>query len=135
MKKIVSLLHLTSSINKLNLRTTAIAGALITLLFSGCTLGPDFTRPPSPDTKSYTTGKPSNRITTTSSESGAAQTLALGKDIQGQWWTLFRSPALTKLIEQAMKRSPDLQAALSALTEAQENASAKQGSLFPALDL
>ena len=34
-----------------------------------------------------------------------------------------------------MKRSPDLQAALSALTEAQENASAKQGSLFPALDL
>ena len=53
------------------------------MLFSGCTLGPDFTRPASPDTKSYTTGKQSNRITTTSSESGAAQTLALGKDIQG----------------------------------------------------
>ena len=104
--------------------TLGIAAITITMLFSGCTLGPDFTRPPSPDTKSYTTGKPSNRITT----------LALGKDIQGQWWTLFRSPALTKLIEQALKRSPDLQAALSALTEAQENAYAKQGSLFPALD-
>ena len=47
------------------------------MLFSGCTLGPDFTQPASPDTKSYTAGKPSNRITTTSSESGAAQTLAL----------------------------------------------------------
>jgi NodT family efflux transporter outer membrane factor (OMF) lipoprotein len=135
MKNIVGLLQLTSSIDKINLRTTAIAGTTtVMMLFSGCTMGPDFSRPPSPDTKSYTTGKPSNRITTTSSESGAAQTLALGKDIQGQWWTLFRSPALTKLIEQALKRSPDLQAALSALTEAQENASAKQGSLFPALD-
>jgi len=134
MKKTVSLLQLTLFIDRLNLRTTAIASALITMLISGCMLGPDFTSPPSPDTKSYTTGKQANRITTTSSKSGAAQTLALGKDIQGQWWMLFRSPPLTKLIEQAMKRSPDLQATLSALTEAQENASAKQGSLFPALD-
>ena len=135
MNKILTHLQLNLALDRLNLPTSAIAGALIIMLFPGCTLGPDFTRPASPDTKSYTTGKQSNRITTTSSESGAAQTLALGKDIQGQWWTLFRSPALTKLIEQAMKRSPDLQAALSALTEAQENASAKQGSLFPALDL
>jgi len=134
MKKTVSLLQLTLFIDKLNFRTTTIAGALITMLASGCMLGPDFASPPSPDTKSYTTGKPSNRITTTSSESGAAQSLALGKDIQGQWWTLFRSPPLTKLIEQAMKRNPDLQSALSALTEAQENASVQQSSLFPALD-
>ena len=134
MKKIASLLPLTLFIDKLNFRTTTIASALITLLTSGCMLGPDFTSPPSPDTKSYTTDKPSNPITTTSSESGAAQSLALGKDIQGQWWTLFRSPPLTKLIEQAMKRNPDLQAALSALTEAQENASVQQSSLFPALD-
>ena len=96
MKKTVSLLQFTSSINS-SLRITATTGTLITMLFSGCTLGPDFTRPPSPDTKSYTTGKPSNRITTTSSESGAAQSLALGKDIQGQWWTLFRSPPLTSI--------------------------------------
>ena len=61
MKKIVSPLHLFSSISNLNLRTTAITVALITLLFSGCALGPDFTSPPSPDTKSYTTGKQSNR--------------------------------------------------------------------------
>lgn len=130
MKKIAGLSQLTPSIDKPNLRTTAIAGALMAALFSGCTLGPDFTRPESPDTKSYTVDKQSNRFTA----SGTAQSLALGKDIQGQWWTLFRSPPLTALIGQAMKRSPDLQAALSALTEAQENAAAKQGSLFPALD-
>ncbi len=134
MKKIASLLPLTLSIDKLNLRTTTLASGLIALLASGCMLGPDFTSPSSPDTKSYTTDKPSNLITTTSSESGAAQSLALGKDIQGQWWTLFRSPALTKLIEQAMKHNPDLQAASSALTEAQEKASVQESSLFPTLD-
>ena len=130
MKKSVRLLLA----DRLNLQTTPVAGVLMMLLFSGCTLGPDFTRPASPDTHSYTPGKQSNRITTTSSESGAAQTLALGKDIQGQWWTLFRSPPLNNLIRQAMKRNPDLQAALSALTEAQENASVQQSSLLPALD-
>ena len=134
MKKIVSLSPFILSINKLNLRTTPLSIAAIPLLISSCMLGPDFTSPPSPDTQSYTTDKPSDRITTTSSESGAAQSLALGKDIQGQWWTLFRSPPLTKLIEQAMKHNPDLQAASSALIEAQEKASVQQSSLFPALD-
>jgi outer membrane protein TolC len=121
----------TAHINKL----TAIVFVTIPLLLCGCALGPDFTRPAGPDTQSYTTDKPSKRISTPSSTTGAAQSLALGKDIQGQWWTLFRSPALTQLIAQAMQRSPDLQAALSALTEAQETALAKQGSLFPALDV
>ena len=134
MKKIVSLSPFTLSINQFNLQTAPLLIAAIPFLISGCMLGPDFTSPPSPDTKSYTTDKPSDRISTTSSESGAAQSLALGKDIQGQWWTLFRSPPLTKLIEQAMKHNPDLQAASSALIEAQENASVQQSSLFPALD-
>lgn len=134
MNKIAGLLQSTPPLDKLSSRTIALTCALITALFSGCMLGPDFTSPPGPDTKSYTTGKPSDHITTTSSPSGAAQSLALGKDIQGQWWRLFRSPPLTKLIEQAMKRSPNLQAALAALSEAQENATAKQGSLFPAMD-
>ena len=136
MKNPFSLLRLNLSPTKLDLSTAFFAGSVtITLLICGCTLGPDFSRPESPDTKSYSTGKASNRITTASSESGPAQSVTLGKDIQAQWWTLFQSPALTKLIAQAMKHSPDLQAALSALTEARENASAKQGSLFPALDL
>ncbi len=135
MKKLASLLPYRSAMDKLNLRITALAGmAIITTLFSGCMLGPDFTSPPGPDTEGYTPGKQAKRITTKSSKSGAAQSLALGKGIQGQWWTLFRSPPLTKLIGQAMKHSPDLQAALSALTEAQENTSVQQSSLFPALD-
>ena len=132
MKKIACLLAVTFFNDKLNSRITIYLG-LLTILISGCTLGPDFIRPKSPEVKSYLPGKSSTKITTTSSESVKAQSLAMGKDIEGQWWTLFRSPALTKLIELTIKHNPDLQTALATLNQAQENATAKQGSLFPSL--
>ncbi|MGZ8225423.1 MAG: efflux transporter outer membrane subunit [Methylococcaceae bacterium] len=121
---------MTSLTNDIMASATAIT---IALLFSGCTLGPDFQRPISPDVNSYTAKKTAAQISPEPS-SGAIQYLASGKDIPGQWWTLFRSPQLNSLIEQGLKHSPDLQAAQAALTEAQENTIAKQGSLFPALD-
>jgi len=135
MKKITVLSGLTPSSDYSIMRTLAITGAItVTMLNSGCMLGPDFKRPASPDVKSYTTKAQSDSIASTSSATGTTQSLALEKDIPGLWWTLFRSPELTKLIERSIARNPDLQAAQAALTEAYENASAKKGSLFPALD-
>ena len=107
----------------------------LTLLITGCTLGPDFKSPESPDTDSYTVDKSSNHLSTTTSKSGAAQSISIGKEIEGQWWTLFNSPALTQLIAQALEKNPNLQAASYALTQAQETAIAAQSSLFPTLDI
>jgi NodT family efflux transporter outer membrane factor (OMF) lipoprotein len=81
-------------------------------------------RPDSPDTQSYTSEKPHIN----------GQNLQIGKEIPAQWWMLFRSPQLGKLIEQALKHSPDLQAAQNALTEASELAIAKNSGLFPSVD-
>jgi NodT family efflux transporter outer membrane factor (OMF) lipoprotein len=134
MKKIACLLTVTLFTDKLNSRIAVYLG-LLTILISGCTLGPDFIRPKSPEVKHYLSGKPSATITKSPSELIANQSLAMGKDIEGQWWALFRSPALTKLIEKAIKHNPDLQTALASLNQAQENATAKQGSLFPSLDV
>lgn len=103
-------------------RTATLAGAL---LFSGCTLGPDFAPPASPDVKNYLSKEEAVN---------ARQNLAAGKDIPGLWWTVFRSSALTALIDRAIKHNPDLQAAQATLTQAKETAVAKEGSLFPALD-
>lgn len=115
-----------------NTRTAIATPTLaLALLCSACTLGPDFVHPASPTVKSYT-GK--DESAATFSAAGKAQSLSPGKDIAGQWWKLFRSEELTKLINQAITHSPDLQAAQAALVEAQENASAKEGSLLPALD-
>ena len=54
-----------------------------------------------------------------------------GLDIPGQWWTLFHSPALNALVDQAIAANPTLPAAQAALRQAWENVYAAQGSLFP----
>jgi NodT family efflux transporter outer membrane factor (OMF) lipoprotein len=55
-------------------------------------------------------------------------------DIPGQWWTLFRSPELDSLVQQALEANPGLQAAQAALRVAQENYLAQRGALFPTVD-
>ncbi len=106
-----------------------------TLLIGGCTLGPDFKSPQGPDIKSYTPETASGQIITSGSTSAKSQSVVFGKELQGQWWTLFNSPALTQLIGRALQKNPDLQSASYALTQAHESTLAMQGSLFPALDL
>jgi len=54
-------------------------------------------------------------------------------DIPGQWWTLFHSKPLNRVIEQALKANPDLEAAQAALRGAWENVYAQQGTLFPSV--
>lgn len=93
--------------------------------FSGCTLGPDFKPPANPEVKRYGDDKLTGQ---------SVKNMAFGKDMTGQWWTLYRSKPLTALIEQAVKHNPDLQAAEATLRQAQETAVAKVGSLFPGLD-
>ena len=58
MKKIACLLTVTLFTDKLNSRIAVYLG-LLTILISGCTLGPDFIRPKSPEVKSYLPGKSS----------------------------------------------------------------------------
>ena len=51
-------------------------------------------------------------------------------DIPGQWWTLFRSPELNALVEEALRANPDVTAAQAALRQANELVYADQASLF-----
>ncbi len=55
----------------------------------------------------------------------------MGRDIQGDWWTLLHSPRIDALAAQALKNSPTLAAAQATLRQAKENVRAEQGSLFP----
>src|SRR6185437_3430639 len=57
------------------------------------------------------------------------------RDIPGQWWTLFHSPQINSLIEQALQKNPSLQAAQASLRQAQENVYAEEGVLLPTADL
>jgi NodT family efflux transporter outer membrane factor (OMF) lipoprotein len=65
---------------------------------------------------------------------GAPQTIQAGGDIPGQWWRLFHSAQLDRLIDEALRANPNLAAAQAALREAQEYASAEQGYLYPSVN-
>lgn len=107
--------------------------SLLCIALAGCTVGPDFTRPDVPANADYSREKLSATAKADIDAGGAAQRLIAGMDIPGQWWTLFRSPALNALVEEALRANPDVTAAQAALRQANELVYADQASLFPSV--
>ena len=60
---------------------------------------------------------------------GASQHLDTAMDVPYDWWTLYRSPYLDQLVQQAFQHNPSIEAAQAALGQAQEFANAQQGIL------
>jgi NodT family efflux transporter outer membrane factor (OMF) lipoprotein len=101
------------------------------LALAACTVGPDFKPPPAPAVSGYTPQPLPAGTIATGVRGGDPQHFVRGMDIPGQWWTLFHSQPLNRLIEQALRANPDLDAAQAALREAKENLAAGEGGLFP----
>jgi outer membrane protein TolC len=108
------------------------AALLTALLVAGCAVGPDFHTPAALALDRYTEGETPSATVAAATRGGAQQRLDLGRDIAGDWWTLFRSPRLTALVEQALRANPDL-AAQATLREAEEDLRAGEGSLLPTI--
>ena len=104
-----------------NTKALLLAGLVLT----GCTVGPDFHKPPAPAATGYT----EERI------HPDGQVLAAGADIPADWWTLFHDPAFDTLVRQALANNPDLQSAGAALRVAMEGLKAGQGLQYPAVAL
>ena len=67
---------------------------------------------------------------------GTEQQIIPDTDIPAEWWTLFKSPQLDKLIKTALEQNPNLAAADAALRVAQENVNAQiGGQYFPSVGL
>ena len=107
------------------------AGAVL----SGCAVGPDFREPAAPGINSYTpSALPPNTVSSPVT-GGEAQHFAHGQEIPSEWWELFHSEQLDRLIRQALAGSPTLEAARAALREAQENLRARTGTVYyPGVD-
>jgi len=105
------------------------AGLAAILTVGGCMVGPNYHRPAPPQAAGYAPGILAPEVT-----GAAAQSFEPGADIPGQWWALFQSPALNRLVEQSLKANPDLQAAQAALRAARETYLAQRGALFPSVD-
>ena len=108
---------------------------LLAAALTGCSVGPDYRTPAAPDSARFTEAPLPVRTVRAATLGGAAQNLAQGRDIPGDWWTLFHSSQVTKLVNQALQANPNVAAAQATLREARENTRAEVGSLFPQLGL
>jgi NodT family efflux transporter outer membrane factor (OMF) lipoprotein len=100
-------------------------------LLAGCAVGPNFKTPEAPTVKSYTPNPVSTTSNATNVPGGEAQRFVAGRDIAGDWWTLFHSAPLNALIERSLKANPNLKAAQAALVVARENVKAQYGAYYP----
>ena len=100
-------------------------------VLSGCAVGPDYTPAASPRSAGYTPRGVPAATASAPVALGAAQTFAVGQAIQADWWALFKSPALNRLIAKAFAANPNIEAAKASLRVAQENALAQRGYFFP----
>ena len=103
-------------------------------LAAACAVGPDFTRPETTPPDRYTETPLPAQTVATPSKSGAAQSFVSAEDLPAEWWKLFASPELDRLIRQGLQNHPSMTAARAALAKAREDLRAVQGSvLFPAV--
>ena len=106
-----------------------IVGSLLMAL-TACAVGPNFKRPTPPAATGYGSALPDANATI-GGAGGDSQRFVEAMDIPGQWWTLFRSPELNRLVEQALAGNPNVAAAQAALRQAHELYLVQRTSFFP----
>lgn len=108
----------------------------LVMMIAGCAVGPDFKSPDSPKLTRYTEKNiPDQMVSTPNVPGGSGQTFEHDADIPDQWWKLYKSPELDKLVELALQKNPTLGAADAALRAAQITATGQVGALFPSIGL
>jgi NodT family efflux transporter outer membrane factor (OMF) lipoprotein len=112
------------------MRFRQLIAVALSLAVPACAVGPNFKRPTPPDAADY--GSASQRETgATEGADGQAQRFVVGMDIPSQWWTVFGSPDLNRLVVQALAANPNVGAAQAALKQAHESYLAQRTSFFP----
>jgi NodT family efflux transporter outer membrane factor (OMF) lipoprotein len=111
-------------------RAVALAGFAFV---ASCAVGPNFHRPTAPAVNGYTPEPLASRTAKANVAGGEAQRFVQGMDIPGQWWTLFHSEPLNRLVEEAIRNNPNIEEARQALRVARENVAAQKGSFYPSV--
>ena len=106
--------------------------ALCAGILAGCAVGPDFKRPEPPQVSGYTAMALPVQTASAPVSLGGAQRFVVGGVVPAAWWQELGSTRLNELIEQALKASPTLEAAMAALRQAQQTYEAQAGAtLYP----
>ena len=112
------------------MRPPYLALAVVAAGLSACAVGPDFKRPEPPAAADYGTA---SKQAETAPADGATQRFVSGMDLPAQWWTLFKSDKLSRLVDKAMKANPNVTAARAALRQSHELYSAQWATFLPSV--
>ena len=109
------------------LEKSAVLALALPLLAGACMVGPDFERPETTKTTTYTA--------TGDAPLPADQSLVRGGALDGNWWSEFRAPGLDSVVDLAIADNQDIAAARARVAAAQEAVKAATGALLPQLSL
>jgi NodT family efflux transporter outer membrane factor (OMF) lipoprotein len=116
-----------------SMRRLIPAAAALAVILAGCAVGPNFKQPAAPEVSGYSSAPLSTTSGATNLPGGEPQRFVSGKDLPGEWWTLFHSQPLNELIELSLSNNPTIKAAQAALKVARENVLAHRGSFYPSV--
>ena len=115
-------------------RRVLVSAAIVGIL-AGCAAGPDFRRPESPVASTYLSGVQPSGTVAAKGPGGRPQRFDTGTDIPSEWWSLFRSGSLDRLVRIALEENPTLAQARARLAQAREDLKARGGATqYPAVD-
>ena len=102
--------------------------AVILVILGGCSVGPNFVRPATPDTDRYTHELQSEA---TIAADDQVQHFTSSNTLIADWWKLFQSTELDAVVNKAIANNPTLQASEANLRQSQDNMRAGYGVFFP----
>jgi NodT family efflux transporter outer membrane factor (OMF) lipoprotein len=101
-------------------------------VLTACAVGPDFKRPDAPTTTAYVKNP---RADLSAPAADSAQHITFGQAPPNEWWTLFQSEELNKLMQKAVSDNLTLAAARASLAQSQELLAAQRGTQLPQVEL
>jgi len=111
-----------------------VAVAASAVVLAACAVGPDYRTPDAPAVPVYTERPLPAQTDAAAARGGEAQRFQSGGEISAEWWTLFGSSELDRLIRTALAANPTLEAAQASLRQAQESLNAQYAVLYPSVD-
>ncbi len=108
-------------------RMRAAISSLALVFLAGCNVGPKYQPPTAPAVTAYTPQPQPAQTAASAGPAGGAQHFDSSATIPAAWWTLFHSPELNSMMEQALANSPTLAQASARLREAEEDVNARTG--------
>ncbi len=108
-----------------------VAGIAFAISLAACAVGPNFKRPTPPSATGYGSAPSQGETQSLEGTGGNSQRFAEGRDVPGEWWTVFQSAKLSHLVEQALVANQDGRAAAAALRQAHELYASQRSALLP----